>query len=183
LREAENVVEIEGIRRSRQVMEEADLIFWMIDSAKPEESLNELKSDSAKSDWPADRVWYLFNKVDLVSDKQPWKKFSHLPADKCLGFSCETQEGLFQVLKAVESFIQTPSSGEDVVLTSTRHKQEVEKASTSLSNLRTLMKTQQPFELWAEELKEAALAIGRIRGRDLPAKAFEDIFTKFCIGK
>jgi tRNA U34 5-carboxymethylaminomethyl modifying GTPase MnmE/TrmE len=32
-------------------------------------------------------------------------------------------------------------------------------------------------------LREAALAIGRIRGRNLPASAFEDIFTKFCIGK
>jgi tRNA U34 5-carboxymethylaminomethyl modifying GTPase MnmE/TrmE len=37
--------------------------------------------------------------------------------------------------------------------------------------------------LWAEELREAALAIGRIRGRNLPGTAFEEIFTKFCIGK
>ncbi len=179
LRETENVVEVEGIRRSRQVMEEADLIFWMIDASNPEESLAELKTASL----PTDRVWYIFNKVDLVTDKQPWKKLIQLPAEKCLGFSCATQEGLFQVLGAVESFIQTPSSGEDVVITSARHQQEVEKALTALNNLQVLMKTQQPFELWAEELKTAALAIGRIRGRDLPAKAFEDIFKKFCVGK
>ena len=69
------------------------------------------------------------------------------------------------------------------MITSTRHQQEVEKALGALNNLQALMKTQQPFELWAEELKTAALAIGRIRGRDLPAKAFEDIFKKFCVGK
>lgn len=187
LREAENLVEIEGIRRSRQVMEEADLIFWLVDASNPQESLSELKNASAGSGetegLPVHRVWYLFNKVDLVGDKQPWKKFPELPALKCLGFSCETQEGLFQVLGAVESFIQTPAGGEDVVLTSTRHQQEVEKALKALINLRELMKIQQPYELWAEELREAALAIGRIRGRDLPAKAFEDIFNKFCIGK
>jgi len=73
--------------------------------------------------------------------------------------------------------------GEDVVLTSARHQQEVEKALTALNNLQTLMKTRQPFELWAEELKTAALAIGHIRGRDLPARAFEAIFNKFCVGK
>ena len=179
LRETENIVEVEGVRRSRQVMEEADLIFWMIDASHPEESLTELKTLSL----PANRVWYLFNKIDLVVDKHPWKKMSELPVDKCLGFSCATQEGLFQVLNAVESFIQTPSGGEDVVLTSARHQQEVEKALTALKQLQPLMQTHQPFELWAEELKTAALAIGRIRGRDLPAKAFEDIFTKFCIGK
>jgi tRNA U34 5-carboxymethylaminomethyl modifying GTPase MnmE/TrmE len=70
-----------------------------------------------------------------------------------------------------------------VVLTSARHQQEVETALTALNRLQTLMQAHQPYELWAEELKVAALAIGRIRGRDLPAKAFEDIFTKFCIGK
>ena len=179
LRETENVVEVEGIRRSRQVMEEADLIFWLIDASNPAESLTELKTTSL----PTDRVWYLFNKVDLITDKQPWKKFSQLPAEKCLGFSCTTQEGLFQVFGAVESFIQTPLGGEDVVLTSARHQQEVEKALTALNNLQTLMKTRQPFELWAEELKTAALAIGHIRGRDLPARAFEAIFNKFCVGK
>ncbi len=121
--------------------------------------------------------------MDLVSDKQPWKKISEFPFEKCLGFSCETQEGLFEVLKAVEGFIQTPAGGEDVVITSLRHQQEVQKALTALTNLKGLMNPKQPYELWAEELREAALAIGRIRGRDLPAKAFEDIFTKFCIGK
>jgi tRNA U34 5-carboxymethylaminomethyl modifying GTPase MnmE/TrmE len=86
-------------------------------------------------------------------------------------------------LRAVESFIQTPSGGEDVVLTSARHQAEVEKALGALNNLQALMKARQSFELWAEELKTATLAIGRIRGRDLPAKAFEDIFNKFCVGK
>jgi tRNA modification GTPase len=178
LRDAENVVEVEGIRRSRQVMEEVDLIFWLIDASNPIESLTELKTALL----PVDRVWYLFNKVDLVSDKRPWEK-TQLPVEKCLGFSCTTQEGLFQVFGVVESFIQTPSGGEDFVLTSARHRQEIEKALTALNNLQTLIKTQKPFELWAEELKTAALAIGRIRGRDLPAKAFEDIFNKFCVGK
>ncbi|HXL73862.1 MAG TPA: tRNA uridine-5-carboxymethylaminomethyl(34) synthesis GTPase MnmE [bacterium] len=178
LRDTKNVVEIEGIRRSRQVMEEADMIFWLIDASNPAESLSELKTASL----PKDRVWYLFNKVDLVSDKQPWKKIQ-LPVEKCLSFSCMTREGLFQVFSAVESFIQTPSGGEDVVLTSARHRQEIEKALVALNNLQALMKIRQPFELWAEELKIAALAIGRIRGRDLPTKAFEDIFNKFCVGK
>jgi tRNA modification GTPase len=179
LRDAENVVEVEGIRRSRQVMEEADLIFWLIDASTPFESLTELETTAI----PMARTWYLFNKIDLITDKQPWKKMVQLPSEKCLGFSCTTQEGLFQVFGTVESFIQTPSGGEDVVLTSARHRQEVEKALGALHNLQALINSRQPFELWAEELKIAALAIGRIRGRDLPAKAFEDIFNKFCVGK
>jgi tRNA U34 5-carboxymethylaminomethyl modifying GTPase MnmE/TrmE len=83
----------------------------------------------------------------------------------------------------IENLIQIPLVGEDVVLTSARHQKEVQGAFQNLENLQGLMKARQPYELWAEELREAALAIGRIRGRNLPATAFEDIFTKFCIGK
>src|SRR6185503_8461554 len=131
---------------------------------------------------PEGRTWYIFNKVDLVKDKEPWTT-AKLPAEKCAGVSCQTQVGLDRIITLLEGFIQTPAGGEDVVLTSARHRLEVEKAEGALRGLLGLMKNRQPYELWAEELREAALAIGRIRGRDLPAKAFEDIFTKFCIGK
>ncbi len=178
IREAENAVEAEGIRRSRQVIEEADAIFWLVDASAPEGSLSELKTAGL----PEDRTWYLFNKIDLVKDQKPWAA-TRLLAEKCVGVSCQTQAGLDWIVSILEGLIQTPTSGEDVVLTSARHRLEVEKAEGALRNLLGLMKNRQPYELWAEELREAALAIGRIRGRDLPAKAFEDIFTKFCIGK
>ena len=85
IREAKNLVEVEGIRRSRQVMEEADVIFWLVDAAQPEESLKELKEASL----PQNRTFYLFNKLDLAKTKEPWKG-SHLEASKCLALSCQT---------------------------------------------------------------------------------------------
>ncbi len=178
IREARNVVEAEGIRRSRQVIGEADILFWMIDASNPQESLAQLKASSL----PLERTWYLFNKADLTREKNPWTSTS-LPPDRCLGLSCQTQEGLPGVVEKIGELIQTPAAGEEVVLTSLRHQREVEKAYGALENLEGLVKGGQPYELWAEELKEAAMAVGRVRGRNLPAAAFEEIFSKFCIGK
>ncbi len=178
IREAKNVVEVEGIRRSHQVIEEADMIFWLVDAAAPQESLGELKNNRL----PPERTWFLFNKKDLIKRGQPWID-SGLDPERCLSLSCQTGEGLSQVIEKIENLIQTPLAAEDVVLTSARHQQEIQKALKALENLKELMAAGQPYEIWAEELREAALAIGRIRGRNLPAKAFEDIFTKFCIGK
>ena len=172
------MVEAEGIRRSRQVIEEADVIFWLIDSSNPGESLKGLKAASL----PPDRTWFLFNKMDLVQEGKPWKN-SGLDPEKCLGLSCQNGTGIPQVLEKIQKLIQTPVGGEEVVLTSVRHQQEVQKALVALEVLQGLMVSGQTYELWAEELREAALAVGRIRGRNLPATAFEDIFTKFCIGK
>ena len=178
LREAGNIVEEEGIRRSRQVIGEADVIFWLVDASNPRESLQELKAASL----PSSRVWFLFNKQDLVKNGEPWRN-SGLPLERCLPLSCQTGEGLAQVSGKIEEIAQTPASGENVVLTSLRHQEEAQKACKALESLEEIMAAGRPYELWAEELREAALAIGRIRGRDLPTAAFEDIFSKFCIGK
>ena len=178
IREAQNVVEVEGIRRSRQVIEEADILFWVIDASNPKESLEEVR----KNPLPSDRTWFLFNKKDLVKTGRPWEG-TGLNPEKCLFLSCQTQEGLSGVVEKMEALVKAPMAGEDVVLTSLRHLQETHKALEALDRLKGLMAAKEPYELWAEELREAALAVGRIRGRNLPAAAFEDIFTKFCIGK
>ncbi len=178
IREAQNVVEVEGIRRSRQVIEEADILFWIIDASNPQESLEEIK----KNKLPADRTWFLFNKNDLVKRGRPWES-TGLDPKRCLSLSCQTKEGLDKVVEKIEALIQAPTVGEDVVLTSTRHLVEARNALDALDRLRGLINRKESYDLWAEELREAALAVGRIRGRNLPATAFEEIFTKFCIGK
>ena len=157
---------------------EADAIFWLVDASNPQESLGQLESSSL----PSDRTWYLFNKMDLLGDKRSWEKKALLQ-ERCLELSCETGEGLQKVVEKLEDLVRLPLGGENVILTSLRHQQEAQTAYQALEALQGLMKEKQPYELWAEELKTAALAIGRIRGRNLPANAFEEIFSKFCIGK
>jgi|SRR5579871_4523464 len=178
IREAQNEVEVEGIRRSRRVIEEADILFWIFDASNPRESLEELK----KTSLPLERTWFLFNKMDLTPKGRPWEG-AGLDTGRCLGLSCQTKEGLEGVVAKIGALIQTPAGGEDVVLTSARHREETQKALEALGRLGGLMESSAAYELWAEELREAALAVGRIRGRNLPATAFEEIFTKFCIGK
>jgi len=52
-----------------------------------------------------------------------------------------------------------------------------------LGRLEGLVEKKESWEVWAEELKDAALAVGRVRGRNLTTAAFEEIFSRFCIGK
>jgi tRNA modification GTPase len=179
LRQAADVVEAEGIRRSELLLEEADFIFWVIDAVNPEEAF--LEMDKRQLD--LNRTWFLFNKSDLNPAPEPWKAKPLLPPARCLLISCETTEGLDALIGRLNELMEAPASSQNVLLTSARHQQETTAAYQALENLQALFKEGQAYELWAEELKGAALAIGRIRGRNLPAAAFEDIFTKFCIGK
>jgi tRNA modification GTPase len=181
IHEAKNEVEAEGIRRSRQVMEEADILFWLVDASDPETSLVEAQ----KASLPRERTLFLFNKIDLVRDKEPWKKLEKwgLDSRNYFSLSCITKEGLDRIFEKIENFLQIPLAGEDVILTSARHQIEVLKAEQSLNRLEGLIQSNALYELWAEELKEGILAIGRIRGLNLSTAAFEEIFKRFCIGK
>jgi tRNA modification GTPase len=178
IRPTQNEVEEEGVRRSLKVIEEADMILWMADASAPQESLKQAKQTGLSSE----NTWYLFNKTDLAKDQKPWAN-TGLPEKSCFGLSCKTQEGLDELLEKLENLVQTNITDGDVILTSQRHQKEVQTAYEALGKLEALMKEKRPYELWAEELKEAALAIGRIRGRNLPAAAFEEIFSRFCVGK
>ncbi len=181
IREVSNIVESEGVRRSRQVIEEADVVFWLVDASNPRESLEGLRDISL----PLERTYYLFNKMDLIQDEK-LPKFNDsflLSDDRCFKLSCYTRQGLDKVFRLIENLLQTSITSENVVLISLRHQQEAAKACKALGNLLDHMASKQPYELWAEELRESTLAVGRIRGRNLTSDAFEEIFSRFCIGK
>jgi tRNA U34 5-carboxymethylaminomethyl modifying GTPase MnmE/TrmE len=117
-------------------------------------------------------------------DPNAWKDdMGLLPDGRCIPTSCKTGQGLAGIAEVLESAIGGALAGEDVALLSARHCKEAEDAVLHLVKLGEAMQAGSPLELWAEELKAAALAVGRIRGRDLPADAFEEIFNTFCIGK
>jgi tRNA U34 5-carboxymethylaminomethyl modifying GTPase MnmE/TrmE len=97
--------------------------------------------------------------------------------------SCFNGTGLEGILNALETSLQSHTVGENVLVTHQRHFLELEKSKECLERLQSLIRSGVSHELWAEELREALLALGRIRGKNLSSAAFEEIFSKFCIGK
>jgi len=180
LREGAQETEQEGIRRSRQAIQEADVVLWMVDASAPEAGVQ----DSYAAQLPEDRTWYLFNKTDLLEAPDAWKKdMGLLSDDRCLGVSCRTGLGLMEVVEVLEAAIGGALLGEDVTLMSARHRTLIEEAVLCLVRLGEAMQAGRPLDVWAEDLRSAAKALGRIRGKDLSTEAFEEIFNTFCIGK
>ncbi len=173
LRKSGDRIEAEGVRRSRKILEEADLALWVLDASRPLEGLVE-----AKDRLQDPKTWFLVNKVDLAPPD-----LSGLPADRSLAVSCVSGQGLDELKGRLAVLAPGETASSDVVLTQERHRREIAKAVESLESLGGLMETREPWDKWAEELREAILAVGRVRGRDLPQEAFEEIFSRFCIGK
>jgi len=157
LRESEDAIEREGVRRARARAASADVRVLVVDGTAPQGETE-----------PADLVVY--SKADLVTVRKDG-----------LWISAGTGEGMEALIDRLTVFAKDGLEGEALVLTRVRHRFALEEAEISLA--RALEYGPEDSELAAEEVRRAMTAIGRITGRVDLDELLDVVFRDFCIGK
>ena len=163
LRDTADPVEQEGVLRARARADEADLVLWLQDASETPAPHAGLRL-----------VWTIATKADLQ------------PADrKASGFdlvvSARSGYGVPKLVERLQTFVAEALAGGDAALvTRARHRTALGAAQAALDRIGTLPSN---AELVAEELRAAALALGRITGRIDVEDVLGAIFARFCIGK
>jgi len=167
IREAEGAIEREGIARAFRAAREADLIVWLTDASMP--------SDPPPGLEGASRLIAVANKCDLATSL-PSGQFDHL-------MSVRTGAGMseFVARLAAEVRARIGDGAASLGITRPRHRTEIETARAALA--RFLEGDETEAELRAEDLREAAAALGRLTGRVDVEHVLDAIFSQFCIGK
>lgn len=176
IRETDDPVEQEGVRRARARAEDADLVLWL---AEGERAAN---PDAMRSLWTSGvgqrsgrSVWIVRNKIDLggaAADR---------PAGG-LGISASRGDGIPELVEALVNFAADFfGTTEGALVTRARQRDLLGRAADSLR--RSLDLVEDGEELAAEELRAAAFALGRLLGRVDVEDVLGAIFQKFCIGK
>jgi tRNA modification GTPase len=180
IRESNEPVEQEGVRRARERASAADLVLWVTDPSASGGAA------SGRSEGLADaQVWLVENKSDLAKpgsglrQKQALKneyKFS-------LSISAATGAGMDALVAALSGFAKDFfGTTESVVVTRGRHRRALTETVAALE--RALSgQTSSSEELLAEELRAAATTLGRLTGRVDVEDILDVIFRDFCIGK
>lgn len=171
IRPTEGTIEKEGIRRSLARAADADLIVWLTDIHAPEPALPpELRE-------VADRTLLVVNKTDLaVGVGQPT-----LP-DDMIAISVKTGAGLDLLIERVAAIAaQRIGPGDEPALTQDRHRRLLQAAMAELQAFQCGDASH--TELRAEELRRAAVALGRITGRIDVEDVLDQVFGRFCVGK
>jgi tRNA modification GTPase len=172
-RSAEDTIEAEGIRRSQQVAESADLLIYVVDGTVgwgegEEESLRELDFDGRKL-----VVW---NKSDL--EQVP-------PPAGVLAVSARTGTGFSTLEKELTAAVGgSPGSRETVcMIDSVRQKELLERAVEALSAAEETVCEQVPLDLTAAEIHGALEALGELTGEVTSSDILDAVFSGFCVGK
>lgn len=176
LRDTDNPVELEGIRRAENKLEQADLILFLKDASVPYDDQDDYVYRRCRS-FPA---FFVLTKADLPGAEQDLS-FVDLPH---FSISVKKGSGVEQLRQAIYSFLcQDYQSDQSVVLTQQRHYDALLAAQQSLNRFLSLAEESSPLDLCAFELREALYALGTISGHTTSESLLDDIFSQFCIGK
>ena len=175
IRQTEELVEKEGIRRSKLAMETADLVLLLLDISKElnEEELMLLSSA------PVDKTLLVWNKADLAHTA-PIE--TNLPSVK---ISAKENSGIPALKQAIDQIIwkKGPPSQEAIVITNARHKIAIDEALAAGARLIEGLKSDVSPEFLSSDMRAVLTELGTIIGKDIGDDILSAIFSKFCVGK
>jgi tRNA modification GTPase len=171
IRETDDPVEQEGVRRARARAREADLVLWLVDAGGGE----------IRHEAPAASVLTVCNKIDLVSD-QAGNAPRRLSGAAEFRISASRGDGLGELIAALVAFAEDYfGSGEGGLISRERQRRLLEETAASLQ--RSMAVVGEGEELAAEDLRAAADSLGRLLGRVDVEDILDVIFREFCVGK
>ena len=173
IRATEEIVEQEGIRRSHQALQQADLILLVLDATR---GVQETDQELLKIA-PPQKTLVIWNKVDLPSEYQKPESSLEVSAKQGLGLD-ELREALDQKI-----WRSGPPSKEEVVITNSRHHQALNQSIESIQLVIEGLQNKVSAEFVAADMHRALLELGTIIGTDISEDILSAIFSKFCVGK
>jgi tRNA modification GTPase len=182
LRKATDSIELEGVKRAKARVAEADFILLMVDGSRPLdiddlEIFEEVKEKK--------RVVVL-NKKDLPSVILPYEMKNRFPEDPIISISALKHEGIEGLKEAIYTSLihrEMRPSPEYLIIANVRHKRALHQVKESLSNALRGLEKGTSLEFIAFEMRSALEALGEMVGETTPEEVLNRIFEQFCVGK
>ena len=179
IRKTEDIVEHLGIEKSKKMMEDADLILFVIDASK---KINE-EDMAIHEKIKTENVIGIINKIDISENID----ISSLHKVKnWIEISAKDNIGIEEMEKKIYSFIVSEDikeNSEKLIITNIRHKTALEKTKDAINNIFETINTGLPMDLIAVDLKEALDSLSEVTGEISSEDLLDHIFKNFCVGK
>lgn len=175
IHETKELIEQEGIRRSKQEMSHSDLILLVLDAKR---GINEHDQTLLSTACPK-KTLVVWNKTDLHELKVTNTPFQSTQVSAKFG------QGLDELISAMEKtlFKGTSPHKEEVILTNARHKESLQEAYDACAQVINGLQTDVSPEFLSFEMRRSLQSLGKIIGTDVTEDILSSIFSTFCIGK
>ena len=174
IRQTDDLIEQEGVKRAKSSSQRADLVLHIIDDSEPTEINTEWIPDSAIS-------IQVRNKIDISG-----KQAGVLPNQgetRCVAVSAKTGDGLEALIQTIEDSLLVQGTQDSVYSARQRHVDALSEAHHALTESLLAFEQHNAAELLSEDLKRVQTAIDSLTGRVASDDILGLIFSSFCIGK
>ena len=178
LRSSDDPIERMGVERSRAAMEEAELIFVVLDQSRPADGEDAALVRRAAELAP---TVVLLNKKDLPCRLE---RTDDLDAAAALPICAKTGEGLDELAEQVTRIFPRPEGqrmGE--LLTNQRQAEAARRARESVRRAQTALEAGVTPDALLTDVEEALEALGELTGQSVREDIVDRIFQRFCVGK
>jgi tRNA modification GTPase len=188
LRDTSDIIEVMGIRKTHEKINQASVILMIDEISDTAESINkraqsirEMIRESGK------RFIILINKTDMASEDQQVELERTIcleEKDTLLFISAKEKSGLDNLrLQLSDITVKEKLSSDDVIITNIRHYEALLRVSESLGRVMSGLEDQIPEDLIAIDIRQAIHYLGEITGEITTDEILGNIFRNFCIGK
>lgn len=177
MRDSEDPVEREGMRRAQQEIAHADRILLLLDASAAETPVLPAFLGTTS----LDKLTVIYNKIDLTDRTADLQ--SHSEGYCAIYLSAKTGAGIDLLRTHLKSCLGFTPTLESTFIARRRHLDALTRAAQHLELANTRLQEQDTGELTAEELRLTQNALSEITGQFLPDDLLGEIFSRFCIGK
>jgi tRNA modification GTPase len=173
LRESEDLVEQEGVRRAYAEIAKADVVLFVVDATEtpPLDLRLFLKNIPANA-----TIITIRNKIDLLQEKPRLD-------GNCVALSAKQGIGIDLLKNHIKTIAGYQTTQEGVFSARQRHLDALDRAKKFLLDGKNQLENFKAGELLAEDLRQAQLALNEITGEFSSDDLLGRIFSSFCIGK
>jgi tRNA modification GTPase len=177
LREAGDELELEGVRRSRETLQQAEFILHVFDAAEPLTDADE----KHLAEFAGKKRILVRNKIDLPTRL-------HFPPDlkgPVTDVCCLTGQGIEPLKDTIKGLVWSGEIKAEMlqVMINSRHQDALNRARAATQRTLAALGKNQSLELVALDLRIAVNAVGEIVGQTTTEDLLDLIFSQFCIGK
>lgn len=192
LRASEDIVEIEGVRRARAAIEQADQTLLVVDKSTAEEDVEKLlaplgltANNSETEISNLKNTTIVFNKIDLLGKTKAEVSTLQLGEIEipAISLSAKSLNGIDLLREHLKKIIGFNSAEEGAFIARERHLNALRNSRQLITSAMNHIKEQSPLELIAEDLRFALFELGTITGEFSSDDLLGEIFSNFCVGK
>jgi tRNA modification GTPase len=183
LRNTQDHIEIEGIRRTHAQVAESDLVIFVMDLtielSEEDKQYTRQTLENIKQN-----IIIVGNKIDRPRNKQTNAFLNNLGLP-VVEVSARSGKGMgdlkMRIMKNIAGGYETFQ--DEIIVTSLRHRDILNRVSGNLIRAQEALAEKKGFECVAIDLRDALDQLGEITGETVTEDILNTIFSEFCIGK